>query len=224
MFDFVYRRSIQGTTKLPVQVRSAGYYKTWVDWHDLIRVKNFLEKGLFIPADRQALPYIKINSPEAFLTDMLALILHLQTPGHHNLAVAKLEYMLLLLQHQESNNSFCGFHRPALQQLVHDIVLTPEQDWDFTAAAQNMNISLKHFRRIFLKFSGMSPVHFVLRQRILKACGMLVSSLDPIKSIANECGFKNEFYFSRIFKKYMKVSPENYRIKQPFTSGTFKNH
>ena len=37
---------------------------------------------------------------------------------------------------------------------------------------------------------------------------------EPIKSIAFECGFRNEFYFSRLFKKHMKVSPQTYRSRQ----------
>ena len=33
----------------------------------------------------------------------------------------------------------------------------------------------------------------------------------PLKSIADECGFSNPFYFSRLFKKYMRVNPDFYR-------------
>lgn len=184
------------------------------------RVADFLKKKLFIPAYKQDVPYIQITSPEAFLSDIQALILLLQDKNHYDFAVAKLEYMLLQLQHQENSETFNGFHQPELKQLMNNIVLAPEKDWDFTAEAAKMNISLKHFRRLFHTSCGMPPLHFVLRQRIQKACGMLITGLEPIKSIGYACGFQSEFYFSRIFKKYMKVSPENYRNKKLCTIDT----
>ena len=175
------------------------------------RVADFLKRGLFIPAYRREIPYIRLTSPDSFLSDMLDLIRLLQNERCHDLAVAKLEYLLLIIQNQEIENTFCGFHRPQLEQLVQKILTTPETDWDFQAEAARMNITLKHFRRLFQSFCGMPPNRFVLRQRLLKAGRMLAMEAEPIKSIAYECGFSNEFYFSRQFKKYMKVSPQVYR-------------
>ena len=43
MLEAVYRFSKQSTLKLPVQIRSSGYYQVWENWHDLVRVKHFLE-------------------------------------------------------------------------------------------------------------------------------------------------------------------------------------
>ena len=178
------------------------------------RVNDYLKRGLFIPAYRREVPYIHLTSPDSFLSDMLDLIRLLQNEKCHDLAVAKLEYLLLIIQNQEIENTFCGFHRPQLEQLVQKILTSPEKDWDFQAEAARMNITLKHFRRLFQSFCGMPPNRFVLRQRILKAGRMLVMEADPIKSIAYECGFSNEFYFSRLFKKYMKDSPQVYRSRQ----------
>ena len=138
----------------------------------------------------------------------------LQNEKCHDLAVAKLEYLLLIIQNQEIENTFCGFHRPQLEQLVQQILTSPEKEWDFHVEAARMNITLKHFRRLFQSFCGMPPNRFVLRQRILKAGRMLAMESEPIKSIAYECGFTNEFYFSRLFRKYMKVSPQGYRSRQ----------
>ena len=178
------------------------------------RVKDFLKKGLFIPARQREIPYIRLTSPASFLSDMLDLIRLLQNEKCHDLAVAKLEYLLLIIQNQEIENTFGGFHRPQLENLVQRILTAPEDDWDFHLEANRMNITLKHFRRLFQSFCGMPPNRFVLRQRILKAGRLLAMEREPIKSIAFECGFRNEFYFSRLFKKHMKVSPQTYRSRQ----------
>lgn len=43
MLESVYRHMKQSTVVLPVQVRSTGFYRTWSGWHDLVRIKHFLE-------------------------------------------------------------------------------------------------------------------------------------------------------------------------------------
>ncbi|MBO7741920.1 MAG: helix-turn-helix transcriptional regulator [Victivallales bacterium] len=183
------------------------------------RISEYLKTGLFIPAAAQEHPYIPITAPASFLSDMQALILLLQDKKHYNFAVAKLEYLLLQLQNQESNEETGSYHYREFNDLRRNVVLTPEKNWDFTIEAAKMNISPKHFRRLFRGFFGMPPLQFLLHQRVLKACGILMTSLEPVKSIGYACGFPSEFYFSRIFKKYMKVSPENYRRKKPHDPG-----
>lgn len=182
------------------------------------RVKSFLKKGLFIPAWRQEVPYIRPASPESFLGEMLELIRNLQNEGSHDSAVAKLEYLLLQLHDEGKNDVYSGFHHARLERLTQEIMCAPEKEWDFAKEAAEMNITQKHFRRLFHQNCGTPPRQFVLRQRILKAGTMLIMTSDSIKSIAFDCGFNNEFYFSRIFKKYMNMSPELYRNRHPYRS------
>lgn len=58
----------------------------------------------------------------------------------------------------------------------------------------------------------MSPV-LEKKYRLDKAKEYLLTTDLSINAIAEEIGFDNEGYFSRIFKKYFGCSPREYRKK-----------
>ena len=177
------------------------------------RVNSFIQKGLLRISPENI--GVKITAPEQFLAEMLELILLLQNEQRHEMAVAKLEYLLLLMYNQDRGSISYDFHRNDIDALARRIIMAPEDAWDFHAEAKKLNVSTKHLIRIFQRVNGLPPSRFVLRQRLLKAAEMLIRCHDmTIKSIAYECGFENEFYFSRVFRKYMQVSPSFYRSKQ----------
>ena len=77
--------------------------------------------------------------------------------------------------------------------------------------AEKLNISTQHFRRIFRKFTGSSPQHYLLQQRLAQAANLLAHSEEQIGAIAAAVGFDDMFYFSHLFKKYYGISPKKYR-------------
>jgi len=78
-------------------------------------------------------------------------------------------------------------------------------------AAQHM-LSVSHFSSVFRKKTGMPPIDYFIHLRMQNACQQLYASKAKIKVIASELGYDDPYYFSRIFKKYVGVSPEEYRI------------
>jgi len=48
-------------------------------------------------------------------------------------------------------------------------------------------------------------------QRILKAAYLLRSTNRPVESIAYEVGFNNRQHFSKMFNRFLKMSPREYR-------------
>ena len=67
------------------------------------------------------------------------------------------------------------------------------------------------FVRIFKNTAGLPPNRFLIRQRIGLGARLLVSSYDPIKSVAEKCGIGSPYYFSKLFKQVFMVSPSDYR-------------
>jgi len=57
----------------------------------------------------------------------------------------------------------------------------------------------------------MSPVDYRNRIRITNACSLLESTSLSVEEIAALVGFETPFYFSRLFKRAMGVSPRQYR-------------
>jgi AraC-like DNA-binding protein len=77
-------------------------------------------------------------------------------------------------------------------------------------AARN-NFSVPHFSSLFQKATGMSPIEYFIHLKLQKACLLLYSTDIRIKNVSAAIGYDDPYYFSRLFKKYMNVSPDQYR-------------
>ncbi|MCG3209527.1 MAG: HTH-type transcriptional activator Btr [Anaerolineae bacterium] len=80
---------------------------------------------------------------------------------------------------------------------------------DFAAHAC---MSRSHFSRRFHEKTGYAPVDYFIRLKIQKACELLETSDKTIGEISHDLAYKDQYYFSRIFKQVMGVSPKNYRV------------
>lgn len=67
--------------------------------------------------------------------------------------------------------------------------------------AQMCNMSITHFRRIFVYIYGISPIQYLLNVRIHSAKEYLIQGSHSITEISHLCGFKDVEYFCRTFKK-----------------------
>lgn len=79
---------------------------------------------------------------------------------------------------------------------------------DLAAACQ---ITESTFRREFVRVFRMTPLRFILRIRLHEACLRLVGGAESIGSITQNCGFEDQNYFARHFKKSMGVTPSEFR-------------
>ncbi len=84
----------------------------------------------------------------------------------------------------------------------------PLQLDDFAARA---GLSVSHFSELFRVQNSMSPMAYFIHLKIRHACRMLDLSNETVKSIAFKTGYRDPYYFSRVFKKVMGVSPGHYR-------------
>ena len=77
--------------------------------------------------------------------------------------------------------------------------------------AKQCGVSECYFRRLFMEYSGMSPMDFRQHYRIEKAKQLLMSDEGlTITEIAEELGFTDVYHFIKTFKKYTNVSPKKY--------------
>lgn len=80
-----------------------------------------------------------------------------------------------------------------------------------TELAKMAGYSVVGFINLFEKFYECSPKEYILNQRMRHARELIKSTDMTVKEIAAYCGIKDEFYFSRFFKKYSGVSPSDFR-------------
>ena len=77
--------------------------------------------------------------------------------------------------------------------------------------AREAGMSVSHFSDRFRTQTGQSPMAYFIHLRMRLACRMLDLSRKPVKTVALEVGYRDPYYFSRLFKKSMGHSPEKYR-------------
>lgn len=85
------------------------------------------------------------------------------------------------------------------------------RELDFQNVAGSVYMGYENFRRRFKIQVGLSPNQYFIKTKIEKAKEMLLYTNLEIKEIAEKLGFEDPYYFSRIFKDKVKVSPANYR-------------
>jgi len=130
------------------------------------------------------------------------------------------------------NASFCLYNLVATFLFPHKHVINNEQnstDEIITATIINMKdniekkmtvedmagqhkLSSSHFSSLFRKSTGMPPIDYFIHLKMQKACQFLYANEAKIKTIALDLGYDDPYYFSRVFKKYMGMSPEQYKL------------
>jgi AraC-like DNA-binding protein len=77
--------------------------------------------------------------------------------------------------------------------------------------AEASRFSYSHLTYLFKHSTGYAPIEFFLRTKIQAAARDLYFSNLPIQDIALTYGIEDPYYFSRLFKKIMGISPSEYR-------------
>ena len=68
-------------------------------------------------------------------------------------------------------------------------------------------ISVSSLQRAFARYFGISPKQYLIQLRMNRALELLTENELSVKEIAFACGFTDEKYFSRAFKKKYGYSP-----------------
>lgn len=79
------------------------------------------------------------------------------------------------------------------------------------SVANQINVNPSYLSRLFKQETGENFVSYLTRVRIERAKSFLENSQYKIYEVADKVGYHNYTYFSKIFKKVVGVSPEEYR-------------
>ena len=77
--------------------------------------------------------------------------------------------------------------------------------------ADHVNLSVSQYCSLFNKKTSRSPLDYLTHLKIQKASKLLDFSDLKINNIANQVGYSDPFYFTRVFSKIMGKSPKAYR-------------
>ncbi|WP_232766541.1 helix-turn-helix transcriptional regulator [Geminisphaera colitermitum] len=77
--------------------------------------------------------------------------------------------------------------------------------------AEAAGVGGDHLRHLFLRVRGRTLVSYLNEVRVARAQTLLVHSPLSLKEIATLCGWRDEYYFSAVFRRARGVSPGRYR-------------
>jgi signal transduction histidine kinase/DNA-binding LacI/PurR family transcriptional regulator/AraC-like DNA-binding protein/CheY-like chemotaxis protein len=77
--------------------------------------------------------------------------------------------------------------------------------------AEAVGVSEDYLSRVFNRELNISPWDYLNRFRVLQSKQLLLFTTDTIGVIARQMGFKDQAYFSRVFRKVTGMSPQGFR-------------
>lgn len=142
-------------------------------------------------------------SPSFRLKDMM----QLDTMEEMNRAIGRLyeEAVQLLAKDDESGSG----------QLIRDVKTYlndsySDQNLSLTSVAEAFRISPSYLSRSFKGVTGTTFIDYVNRRRI-EASKPLLDGSATILQVAQQVGFDNDITFRRLFKKYMGITPSQFK-------------
>ena len=98
---------------------------------------------------------------------------------------------------------------------IDDLILALNQqymkEWSLDTMAKFCCLSSDYFSHVFKQATGTPPIRYLNQLRVEKARELLLFEGLSVSTAAFLTGFRDPLYFSRVFKRFMGVSPEKCR-------------
>ncbi|WP_316791166.1 AraC family transcriptional regulator [Pedobacter frigoris] len=86
------------------------------------------------------------------------------------------------------------------------------EQYSLKELASVFGYSTSQFSNIFKQETGYSPIDYFIHLKLQEGCKFLDLTHLKIYEVALKVGYTDPYHFSKIFKKIMHVSPEQYRM------------
>lgn len=159
------------------------------------------------------------RGPTSRINDRIDLFSEIFRNLDRGFSLETLEYTNLCLSHLLASFTHLrqfrlvkeGKEKDPVSQGINFMLENLDRKLKLEEMADEVKLSASHFSRIFTVRTGHSPIGYFIQLKIQKACRLLDNSGWSIAEVAREMGFEDQFYFSRLFRKVMNMSPRVYR-------------
>lgn len=104
-----------------------------------------------------------------------------------------------------------GLSVGALRRVCEFVESHLEDNIDLDDLAAQARLSVYHFARAFRHSVGVSPLRYLLEQRVRRAQQLLRQTDLSLASIANAVGFFDQGHLARQFRRLVGTTPSSYR-------------
>ncbi len=137
---------------------------------------------------------------------------YLKDGKYRDLELSTFMSQLILEVAKSEESERCG-EVNRLQGSVSYIRHNYKKNINIADLAKMEHISPSRYNYLFKKLMGMPPNRYVLQCRLNAACDLFLSTDLTVKEVGLSVGYEDSHFFSRIFKKYVGVSPSEYKKK-----------
>lgn len=156
------------------------------------------------------------SSLKSFFTAAGQLLKEGEFPGYNVVEKLKMTELICLIMAKQDccvaskiltniTSSSESFERLVQKHIFEDITIEE--------MAERCGMSLTSFKRSFKNHFYEPPHRWILRQRLMQARMLLISTDRTISDIGSRCGFNNTSHFIKLFKAEFGYTPAAYRAK-----------
>lgn len=98
-----------------------------------------------------------------------------------------------------------------LRRVLDHLRVNFAQELTVADVARACHVSTSWLAHAFPEHTGFSPLKHAIHLRLQEACRLLALTDRKVADVAAAVGYKDAFYFSRLFKKHIGLSPDSYR-------------
>lgn len=77
--------------------------------------------------------------------------------------------------------------------------------------AAQFKLSRFHFAKTYRALTGQAPIQDFIQLKMAHACRLLDEGSQSIRQVAEQLGYEDVYYFSRLFRKVVGMAPSHYR-------------
>lgn len=119
--------------------------------------------------------------------------------------------MIIALTRAVADSKALNNYSVLIRNLVIYINSNYSKEISLSGIAEGSHISKEHLSRMFKKETGVTITEYVATARLKKATELLTTTNLSISEISELVGYSDNNYFVKVFRKYYKMTPSQYR-------------
>ncbi|MEH7013398.1 AraC family transcriptional regulator [Neobacillus niacini] len=143
---------------------------------------------------------------------------NLRQVGHEAKASAVITHILtnMIVMRMKGGSPQSLLETPTYPEPIQQVIYFMENHFieplKLEEIANEIMLSPYHFSRLFKRTTGYSVMEYLQKFRIKQAKYLLAKTDNSIGEIAEKTGFSDQSYFGKLFKRFEKQTPKEYRI------------